>query len=221
MNSDYLKPEILKSALLTVDVQNDFTLPGAVAEIPGTLSLIPNLKKILEKYRKHKFPIIHAVRLYKPDGSNAELYRRELIKKGKMMVQPNSEGSQLVKDLLPKRNIKLKPEYLKSGNFQEIGRMEWIMYKPRWGAFYKTNLEKRLNELGVNTIIICGCNFPNCPRTTIYEAIERDYKVIFIEDATSGVYKRGIKELRNIGVEVVKSKDFIHNLNVNWEDNQK
>jgi len=50
--------------------------------------------------------------------------------------------------------------------------MEWIMYKPRWGAYYNTILEKYLHNIGVNTVVVGGCNFPNCPRATIYEASE-------------------------------------------------
>ena len=65
-----------------------------------------------------------------------------------------------------------------SGHLQQIGTMEWIMYKPGWGAFYNTLLEEHLHNLGANTVVICGCNFPNCPRTTIYEASERDFRII-------------------------------------------
>lgn len=216
MNTDYLEPKILKSVFLTIDMQNDFCLPGAVAEIPGTFSIIPNIKKILEKFRQHKFPIIHVVRIYKPDGSNVDLCRRELIKRGKRIVQPNSEGSQIVADLLPDKTIKLNSEDLMNGIFQETGEKEWIMYKPRWGAFYKTNLEARLKELSINTIVICGCNFPNCPRATIYEASERDFQIIFAEDATSGVYKKGIKELIDIGVKVIKTRDLIKKLDADF-----
>jgi nicotinamidase-related amidase len=50
--------------------------------------------------------------------------------------------------------------------------------------------------------VICGCNFPNCPRTTIYEASERDFNIVFVPDATSGVYARGLDELKGIGVAV-------------------
>ena len=53
------------------------------------------------------------------------------------------------------------------------------MYKPRWGAFYNTLLEKQLHNMKVNSLVVCGCNFPNCPRTTIYEASERDFKIVF------------------------------------------
>ena len=50
--------------------------------------------------------------------------------------------------------------------------------------------------------MICGCNFPNCPRPTIYEASERDFHIVFVPDATSGVYARGLDELKRIGVAV-------------------
>ena len=57
--------------------------------------------------------------------------------------------------------------------------------------------------MDVNTTAVCGCNFPNCPRATIYEASERDFRVAVVADATSGLYERGLRELENIGVEPV------------------
>lgn len=59
-----------------------------------------------------------------------------------------------------------------------------------------------MRALSVETILVCGCNFPNCPRTTIYEASERDFRIVLVPDATSGVYARGLDELRGIGVDV-------------------
>jgi nicotinamidase-related amidase len=86
------------------------------------------------------------------------------------------------------------------GRLQLLGSNELVMYKPRWGAFYQTSLEAQLRALDVNTLVLCGCNFPNCPRTTMYEASERDFRVMFVTDATSGVYPQGLGELVNIGV---------------------
>jgi isochorismate hydrolase len=88
--------------------------------------------------------------------------------------------------------------------------MEWIMYKPRWGAFYNTLLEKHLlHNLDVNTVVVCGCNFPNCPRTTIYEASERDFRIILAKDATSLIYNIGLQELENIGVLLINTDECI------------
>jgi nicotinamidase-related amidase len=70
-------------------------------------------------------------------------------------------------------------------------------------------LEKHLRDLHTNTVVICGCNFPNCPRTTVYEASERDFRVVLIKDATSNVYEHGLHELNKIGVELMTSDDCI------------
>ncbi|WP_459872860.1 hypothetical protein, partial [Endothiovibrio diazotrophicus] len=51
-----------------------------------------------------------------------------------------------------------------------------MLYKPRWGAFYRTSLESHLRGLDVSTLVFSGCNFPNCPRTSIYQASERDFR---------------------------------------------
>jgi nicotinamidase-related amidase len=71
------------------------------------------------------------------------------------------------------------------------------MYKPRWGAFYDTLLEKHLHDLDVDTVLVCGCNFPNCPRTTIYEASERDFRTILAKDATPVIYDIALQKLKN------------------------
>ncbi len=74
------------------------------------------------------------------------------------------------------------------------------IYKPRWGAFHGTRLEEHLRAAGVDTLVFCGANFPNCPRTSIYEASERDFRVVLARDALSGLYERGEAELAGIGV---------------------
>jgi nicotinamidase-related amidase len=97
-------------------------------------------------------------------------------------------------ELKPSFDTKLDSNLLLSGQLQQIGPKEWIMYKPRWGAFYNTLLEKHLQDLGVNTVVVCGCNFPNCPRTTIYEASERDFRTVLAKDGTSALYDTGLQE---------------------------
>ena len=149
------------------------------------------------------------MRLYRADGSNVELCRRPAIENGKRLVIPGSNGAELMDELKPSSEIRLNSSLLLSGQFQQIGHMEWIMYKPRWGAFYNTLLEKHLRILGVNTIVVCGCNFPNCPRTTIYEASERDFRIILAKDATSLIYVIGLQELKNIGVSLMNTNECI------------
>jgi hypothetical protein len=52
-----------------------------------------------------------------------------------------------------------------------------------------------------------GCNFPNCPRTSIYEASERDFRIVLARDAISGLYERGEHELVGIGVHLMSSSE--------------
>lgn len=206
----YTEPHISTSALVTIDAQVDFTYPGAPAEIPGTYELLPKMVRLLSWYRKNKLPIIHVIRLYRPDGSNVDLCRRELIESGKRIVEPDTDGAELVEELKPSIDVRLDASTLLEGKAQYWEDYEAVIYKPRWGAFFKTPLEEVLNKLGVDTLVFCGCNFPNCPRTSIYEASERDFRIVLIEDAVSGLYDRGREELLSIGVELMDTEALVN-----------
>lgn len=85
------------------------------------------------------------------------------------------------------------------GNLQELGNREWAMWKPRWGAFHRTHLDGHLRNLGVSTVVLAGCNYPNCPRATVYGASERDYRILLASDAISGIRAEHLDEALHIG----------------------
>ena len=207
--SRYTKPEHARSALITIDVQRD-TLDGEPFEIPGTSEILPRIQRLVKFFRWEGRPVIHMVRLYRPDGSNVDLCRRELLEKGEKLLLVGSPGSQLAAPLLPSLDTRLDAKVLLEGAIQEIGPSEWIIYKPRWGAFYQTSLEALLRRLRVSTLVFTGCNFPNCPRTSIYEASERDFRIVAIDDAISGLYDRGRGELNAIGVVVTDTERYLN-----------
>ena len=201
--SAYTQPHFDSIALLTIDVQRD-TLDGQPLEIPGTSRALPAMRTLLESFRAGGRPIVHVVRLYRPDGSNVDLPRRGAIESGsKKWLLPGTPGAELAPELLPAPDARLQPHRLLAGEPQEIGEREMILYKPRWGAFYGTRLEEHLRAVGVTTIAMCGCNFPNCPRTTLYEASERDFRIVLVTDAVSGLYERGERELGGIGARLM------------------
>jgi nicotinamidase-related amidase len=207
----YTSADWQNSALITIDTQNDFTLPYSPFKITGTLEIVPKMRQLLNTFRSMCKPIIHVIRLYNPDGSNVDLCRRRAVAElGKKLVIAGTKGAELVEELKPySSRLRLDTELLLQGEPQQVSTNEWIMYKPRWGAFYATPLENHLHKLNVNTVVICGCNFPNCPRTTVYEASERDFRVVLIKDATSKVNEQGLQELENIGVELMTSDDCV------------
>lgn len=198
-----LSADFTHAALIIIDFQNDFILPGAAAEIAGSYAVLPQIQQLVTTARQHQVPIIHVVRCYLPDGSNVDLCRREMIQNGTVIIPPDSFGADFPQQLKPDQAAPLDWNLLLQGQFQSIGPQEWVMYKPRWGAFYATDLEAFLRQKQIHTLIFCGCNFPNCPRTSIYEASERDFRLVLAQDAMSGLYERGQEELERIGVTVM------------------
>jgi len=196
----FVSPDYARSALITIDVQCD-TLDGQPLEIPGTSAILPRLAELTTAFRDTAKPIVHVVRLYKPDGSNVDSCRREQIIAGARWLLPGSIGAQLAPGIVD-ASIHLDCDRLLAGEVQQIGPDEYIMYKPRWGAFYQTSLEDFLRSRNVTTLVFAGCNFPNCPRTSVYEASERDFRIVLASDAVSGLYERGAAELANIGVTI-------------------
>jgi nicotinamidase-related amidase len=77
---DYTKPDYKNIALITVDMQNDFSLKGAVFEVAGTDKVIPNIVRILRKFREKNKLIVHVVRFYKEDGSNVDICGKYILK---------------------------------------------------------------------------------------------------------------------------------------------
>ena len=207
-NNNYTRPDFGAMALITIDMQNDF-LKGQPFEIPGTSEILPKMLTLVETFRRARRPVIHIVRLYKRDGSNVDLCRRSAVEQGAALVCPGTSGAELAPPLLPAQESKLDAELLLTGAAQSLGQNEWAIYKPRWGAFFGTSLEQHLLSLGITSLAFAGCNFPNCPRTSIYEASERDFRIILVEDAISGLYDRGREEMKNIGVVLMSSEQLL------------
>lgn len=210
MIPDYVSPEYGHSALLTIDVQRDF-LDDAPFEIPGTSAVLPAVMRVVEAYRRVSLPIVHVVRLYEPGGVDVDLPRRAAVEAGLRMVAPYSVGSQLPAGLLEEPQD-LHVGSLLRGEFQKVGPREWIMFKPRWGAFYRTPLERLLADHGVSTVVVLGCNLPNCPRATLVEASERDYRTVLVEDGVSQASEERIADLVALGVTATKTQELVEYL---------
>jgi nicotinamidase-related amidase len=67
-----------------------------------------------------------------------------------------------------------------------------LLDKPRFGAFYGTDLELILRKRGIDTIIISGVATNVCCETTAREAAVRDFHVIFLSDGTATADMAGV-----------------------------
>jgi len=183
-----------KFALLIIDMQNDIVLPGAPACVAGAFSTVPVIRNLLDSFRAKGSPIFHVVREYRPDGSDVEITRLERFLKNHRYVIPGTKGCEIVEELTP-----LPGEYR--------------IVKRRFSAFMNTELDFMLRRLGVTHLVVCGTQYPNCIRTTIFDAVAYGYQAINITDATSAqspeIAAANILDIRNIGVECLSSAEFL------------
>ena len=182
-----------KIALIIIDMQNDFILPGSLAYVRNAEKTIPKIKEVLQFFREKNLPIFHIIREYFKDGSNVENFRVKDFKNGKSYVVKGTKGAEIVKELKPIDN-------------------EYVIVKPRFSAFMKTELDFILRRLNVKTLVVCGTQYPNCIRATVFDAVSYDYNVILLIDATSAqteeIANANITDIKNIGVNCLTVNEF-------------
>jgi nicotinamidase-related amidase len=205
MNSDpYLVPHWPTAALITIDMQRDFLSDGPYP-VPGTTEILPELNRLATAFRDAGRPIVHIVRLYQ--GTDVDRVRRTLIDSGADFVRPGTPGRLLAPGLAP--DVELDDDLLLKGAPQVLGHNEYALFKPRWGAFYRTPLADLLADHGVDTLVFAGCNMPNCPRASIIEAHERDFRVVLAADAISNASDQGSREIAGIGTTLMPADEVI------------
>ncbi|WP_328469181.1 cysteine hydrolase [Actinoplanes sp. NBC_00393] len=199
----YTEPNWAASALVVIDMQVDFADDGALP-IAGTDAITPNVRRLAEGYRQAGLPIVHIVRLYAPGSSDVDLPRRAFVEGGGVSAAPGTPGSAVIAGIAgPGDPLAVDAGVLLAGEPQALGKNEIVLFKPRWGAFYRTPLEAWLRERDVDTVVVAGCNLPNCPRATLFEASERDFRTVLVGDAVSQVSAERLTDLAGIGVNIL------------------
>jgi nicotinamidase-related amidase len=188
----YMKEK--KIALVIIDMQNDFVLPGAPMRVAGACETIPRIKKLLDFFRKKNLPVFHVVREYRADASDVEFTRIERFRDTGGYVVPGTKGCEILEELSPIAG-------------------EHRIVKNRYSAFMNTELDFILRRLGITDLVICGTQYPVCVRTTIFDAVAYEYRVINITDATSAqttqIAEANIFDIRNIGARCVTLDEFL------------
>ena len=198
--NDYTLPEKGRVALVTIGAQRDCLLTGSPVMASDARRAAISISRLAAGFRRQGAPIVHSVRLYRPDGSNVDLCRRQAVEEGLRILMPGTFGTELVEGLEPSPEIRLDPNRLLAGCAQKLDRNEWALYKPRWGAFFGTKLEDHLRALDVTTLVLCGCNFRTAIRATVYEASARDFRIVVATDGVSGASEEGLSELGRMGI---------------------
>lgn len=168
------------------------------------------MARLAAAFRAAGRPVIHVVRLYVPGGSDVDAVRRATVELGARIAAPRSDGAQIPPELLPGASpVALDADLLLSGRPQRITERESVLWKPRWSAFYRTDLDGLLRDDGVDTVVVAGCNLPNCPRATLFDASERDYRTVVVTDAVSQVTDARVDDLELIGVRALTATELV------------
>jgi nicotinamidase-related amidase len=154
-----------RTALVNVDMQNCF-VHGSPLSAPGGLNVLDRINRVAAACRAAGILVIHASHVLRPDGSNtgvlgeiAPIVRRGIIMRG-------SESAALHQGLV-------------------VDPRDILLEKPRFGAFYSTDLELILRSRGIDSVIITGISTNVCCETTAREATVRDFRVFFLSDGTA------------------------------------
>jgi ureidoacrylate peracid hydrolase len=179
-------PDIGKSALVIVDMQNDFVHPDggfahlarerpeAQIDMPFLMSTISHVKRLADAFRRASRPVVYVTQVLRPDYSDAAFpYWRAT--KGSTSGNPTfivegTWGSQIVDELKP-----------------EPG--DHLVVKKGFGGFANTPLDTILRNLGVNTCVMAGVTTCVCVSTTIREGVEYNYRMIIVSDAVAEVHR--------------------------------
>lgn len=212
LDDRHLAPHWATAALVTIDMQRDY-LSDAEFGVAGTTEIVPNLTALSRAFREAGRPIVHMLRLYPRDGRDVDRVRRTRVEGGADFVSPGTPGRLLVDGLIPTDAPDLNDELLLAGKPQPLGPGEYALYKPRWGAFYRTPLADLLAWHGVDTLVIAGCNLPNCTRASVVEAHERDFRVVLVPDAVSQTSELGLREVAGLGTILISTADVVTSIN--------
>ncbi|KAJ4962102.1 hypothetical protein NE237_022012 [Protea cynaroides] len=182
-----MEGKLNKTAMLVIDMQNDFILPGTPLQVAGGQAIIPNVIKAVEVARQRGIFVIWVVREHDPLGRDVELIRMNLYGKGKEApISLGSFGAKLIDGL----------------EFQDG---DYKLVKTRFSAFFGTNLHSLLQRVGISSLVVTGVQTPNCVRQTVIEALELDYpSITVISDATAAatpeVHDANLFDMRNVGI---------------------
>jgi nicotinamidase-related amidase len=203
-------PEIDKSALIIVDMQNDFVHPdGGFAHrarenpeakidflfIAGT---VPQVEKLIAAFRKAGRPVIYIAHVLKADYSDAQFpywrATRGSLSGNRTFITEGSWGAQIIDTLKPQDG-------------------EHLVIKKGFGGFSNTPLDTILRNLGITTCVVSGVTTCVCVSTTVRGGVEHNYRMILVGDAVAEVHRdtheAELKTMARVFAEVKTTADVV------------
>jgi ureidoacrylate peracid hydrolase len=171
---DHIDPS--RTAHIIVDLQNGFMEPGATVELPVAREIVPNVNRICEAVRA---------------AGGINVFVRYLIDD-----ETQVSWSSWFRDFASPQRRKAMIETfgrdchgfaLWSG--LDVQKTDLIVDKTRFGAFVpgSSKLHEILQARGIDTLIITGTATNVCCESTARDAMQMNYKVIFVADGNAAM----------------------------------
>ncbi|MFD3594419.1 cysteine hydrolase family protein, partial [Nocardia sp. NPDC058640] len=188
------------TALVIIDMQRDFLLPGGFGESLGndvTLlrEVIEPLTELLACARAADITVIHTREGHLPDLSDcppAKLRRGNPSQRigdpgrfGRILIR-GEYGHDIVDELAPITG-------------------ETVIDKPGKGAFYATELADVLQQNSIATLLVAGVTTEVCVHTTVREANDRGYECVVVADCVGSYFP----EFQRVGLAMIAAQGAI------------
>ena len=149
-----------RTALIVVDMQNDFVSEGGSLLVPDAKGTVPNIQRLLELARTSDMRVVFSQDTHDEGDPEWEIWPEH--------ARRGTWGWQIVDELQPQED-------------------ELVVQKVRYDAFYGTSLDHMLRQWGVDTLVICGTVANICVHYTAASAALRWYRVLIPRDAVSAL----------------------------------
>lgn len=148
------------SALLIIDMLNDFIKEDGTLVVPGAERIIPRVREVLDEARRAAVPIIFVADAHLPDDSEFEVWPSHALK--------DEWGGEVIEELAPAKG-------------------EFLIMKRRYSSFFGTDLDLLLRERGLCHLYLAGVLTNICIYATALDAGMRGYGVSVFRDGVASL----------------------------------
>ena len=193
-NPEALAIDPAQSAIVVVDMQNDFGSEGGMfalggIDIAGNRAVIAPIARVLAAARRAGIVVIYLKMGFHPDLSDAgapggpNWLKHLRLRVGEPVTAPDGTASRiLIRDTW---NTEIVAELApKSGDI--------VLYKHRYSGFYETDLDVILKGRSIKNLIFTGCTTSVCVESTLRDAMFRDYTCLLLADCTAESIGNGL-----------------------------
>ena len=191
-----------KTALIVVDVQNDFADPKGSLSVKGGADIVPLINSEVEAATSNGAHVVYT-QDWHPE------HTPHFVQDGGIWpvhCVASTWGAEFHPDL------RVDGPSVRKGSNGEDGYSGFTMRDPKTGETISTELEALLRKRGVEKVVACGLATDYCVRATAIDAVTLGFETAVLTDATravdlqAGDGERALDELGRTGVQLWQTR---------------